>query len=152
MNSKSNKKIKNRKAILLALFAVLGIFLLFTIYKPSSQDAAKKSLNIVSLSPMEDELNISLYHPISISFADPLTTEQEDNLEVKVSPNIETEQTISPDKRTAIITPVKTMHSDQTYTITIVLEGKSYTWSFHTPKAKDVSIEDQRRLQSHGHA
>jgi hypothetical protein len=141
------------KIFTIVLVVIIGLVALFfsdRLLKPLSQQSAKGALHIASVSPVENGKNVGLSQPIIIVFEQPLSSADQNDLQVTISPEVFVERKWLSDNRTIVFTPLGVLHSNQQYTVTVTSGGIMYSWKFQTPNAENVSREDKLKAQEEG--
>lgn len=154
---------KKRWILLLILFVILFALVLLSLLKnPTPQSFLMKnsptptpvSLPIhgyqhltISVSPLENSVNNSLFATISATFSRSLTLSEKAYTKIVLSPNIPGSLVWSSNNKVVTFIPDVHLESDKTYTAKLTYGLTAKIWLFSTVSQENISQEDLQKGQ-----
>lgn len=148
-------------------FLIVGIFLLivipvflFFISKnfinknslkpiPAPQPTSiSTKLDIISISPSNNAINIGIYPSIIVRFSRIPTPVEKSLIKISGFPSIDGEQKWLPDQKSLLLTPSKPLRTNQKYLLKVNSPLETYRWEFTTISVENVPLEDQIKNQT----
>lgn len=134
---------KNTILIIIALILILT-FIIVTEFAISR----KPTVNISSVAPPENSVTTTLLPQIKAVFIKPVSIDQKDKVKLSTNPEITGSPSWSADNITLSLIPTKSLNVEQRYSLTVRWDSSSYSWNFTTPPIKNLSLEEQMKLQA----
>lgn len=142
--------------ILIAIFIIISIIILRvtnnttpqTGVPGTTQPGSEKSVvSVISIFPLPNSSDVSLFPQITATFSAVLTQEQQSNILLLSTPQTEFTKSWSANQKSVSFTPTQPLITNQSYTLTLQYVDKTYSWAFTTVPINKVSTEDQIKNQ-----
>lgn len=116
--------------------------------QPINNIQTQGEITIMSVSPKNNSIDIGIFPEISSTFSKALTANEQGNITITTTPQVQGKKSWSTDEKTLIFTPTTPLQQSTDYTIHISGMGITSTWSFTTVATQNVSAQDQQKAQS----
>ncbi|GEM_PF-3082201 len=137
----------NPKIITAAVIGV-SVFLLIVFIVGRLTPSPEEYPAIASTSPLDQSEGVILTLPISISFAEELSRQQQAHISISITPELEVSQKWT-NNHTLELTPARSPESTTTYTVVISYKNrKIHSFSFETATKTPEEIAEGNRQQA----
>ncbi|OGH02890.1 MAG: hypothetical protein A2798_00475 [Candidatus Levybacteria bacterium RIFCSPHIGHO2_01_FULL_37_17] len=130
-----------RKIILIFIVVLVGIFLFLSFLN--------REIKVSQVAPKDGSQNNSLYPNIAATFSRKISSNEQEKMQVTISPNIKYISYWSSDQQTLYLLPEQSFVPSTKYLVEVSLNNYSYSWGF-TTSSNPVPTEDdltQRQAQ-----